>query len=181
MGRGKWSLLTIYCLCSCCQGSLLAHVLLSLLGPPRSFPSKAVLQVVRFQPVLLPGAFPSQVHGCVCSLVKFLQVFVCLLFLPEWIPLKCLSCSWVCWPVVPQFDITFRIEIITDWNYYRLAQLLKRTSHRIDPCGICLGLTLALMVFEGLQSIIDTGLVKLGHLLWQLGIISLKALAENLV
>lgn len=59
---------------------------------PQVLSSIVALQVVRFQPVLLPGAFPSQVHGFVCSLVEFLQGFVSLLFLPEWVPLKWQSC-----------------------------------------------------------------------------------------
>ena len=55
---------------------------------PQVVSSIVALQVVGLQPVLLPGAFPSQVQGFVCSLVEFHKVFVGLFFLREWVPLK---------------------------------------------------------------------------------------------
>lgn len=123
------NLLAVFLLPGLTAGSCPAQ---SVMTPP-VLSSMAALQVVRFQPMLLPGAFPSQVHGFVCSLFKFLQVFVCLLFLPEWVLLQWQSCPWV---VFPQFDIIFKIDMIIDWH-----RLLKRTSPRTGPSGVCLELT----------------------------------------
>lgn len=82
------NLLHVFLLPELTAGSCLAQSVMT----PQVLSRIAALQVVRFQFVLLLGPFPSQVHGFVCNLVEFLQVFVCLLFLPEWIPLKQQPC-----------------------------------------------------------------------------------------
>ena len=146
--RDRWSLPTVYWLCSCCQGSPLSHVQLSLLCmAPRLFLAELLCRqsgssLCYCQELFLPKC--RALCAAFLNFIRFLLACSSCLSRSLWSGSPALEC--IDWS--SPFGITCKLDKIIAW-----CKLLKRNGGpRADPCGVYLDMSLIAMVFEVLQS-----------------------------